>query len=169
SSTGYSACHCWVVLSVLLPVPFSSHLWALPILFRLYRNKTECEKRGGAYRKKTELAREMLAVFASWTYYRRIELAADVAYCNDTVTRELPAAIVLLGAMRSDAVLTSSPPLHEYSPKGGRPRKRGQVLPKPDKLSRDQTQPWQSSEADLYGRCQRVRYKECLAQWYEAC
>jgi hypothetical protein len=30
--------HCWVVLSVLVNVPFSKRIWALPVLFRLYRS-----------------------------------------------------------------------------------------------------------------------------------
>jgi hypothetical protein len=64
---------------VLLSVPFSRRPWALPSLFRLYRNKKECIKKRQRYRKKTELGREMLDVFRSWTGDRRIELAADAA------------------------------------------------------------------------------------------
>jgi hypothetical protein len=35
--------HCWVVLSVLIRVPFSRRTWALPVLFRLYRNLKDCQ------------------------------------------------------------------------------------------------------------------------------
>ena len=52
--------HCWVVLAVLVPVPFSRRAFALPLLLRLYRNKSECEKKHHPYRKKTELARELI-------------------------------------------------------------------------------------------------------------
>ena len=52
--------HCWVTLAVLVRVPFSTRMWALPVLFRLYRTKKECERRGVPHRKKTALAREML-------------------------------------------------------------------------------------------------------------
>lgn len=38
--------HCWVVLAIVLPMPFSRRVWALPVLFRLYRNKKECAKKG---------------------------------------------------------------------------------------------------------------------------
>jgi len=64
--------HCWVVLAVLVPVPFSSRAWALPVLFRLYRNKKECAKKGHPYRKKTELARELVDRFVNWVGDRRI-------------------------------------------------------------------------------------------------
>ncbi len=92
--------HCWVMLAVLVTVPFSRRPWALPILFRLYRNKKECAKKKHVYRKKTELAREMLDVLSGWVGSRRVELAADSAYCNDTVTRGLPDSVVFFGAMR---------------------------------------------------------------------
>jgi hypothetical protein len=160
--------HCWVVLTVLISVPFSRRPWALPVLFRLYRNKKECLKRRQRYRKKTQLAREMLDVFVRWVGDRRIELAADSAFCNDTVTRDLPSSIVLFGAMRPDAVLTALP---EPPAPGtvGRRRKRGKLLPKPQALARDDGHPWKSCEAMLYGRKRTVRYKELEAQWYRAC
>jgi hypothetical protein len=161
--------HCWVMLAVLVTVPFSRRPWALPILFRLYRNKKECAKKKHVYRKKTELAREMLDVFIGWVGSRRIELAADSAYCNDTVTRDLPGSVVLFGAMRPDAVLTAEPPKARPGKKAGRPRKRGEVLPKPLQLASDDRHDWQTCKAMLYGKKTKVRYKDCLAQWYRAC
>jgi hypothetical protein len=49
--------HCWVVLTVLVNVPFSTRVWALPVLFRLYRSKKECAEHTADYDKKTELDR----------------------------------------------------------------------------------------------------------------
>lgn len=162
--------HCWVVLAVLLPVPFSSSVWALPVLFRLYRNKKECATKGHLYRKKTELAREMVNLFVTWVGGRRVELAADSAYCNDTVMRGLSPSVILLGSMRPDAVLTTSPEAVRGK-QGGRPRKRGMVLPKPEVLARhnNSRSPWQTCEATLYGKQRSIHYKECVAQWYRAC
>ena len=160
--------HCWVMLAVLVPVPFSTRVWALPVLFRLYRNKKECAKKGHPYRKKTELARELLDVFVAWVGERRVELAADSAYCNDTVTRNLPRQVVLLGSMRPDAVLTALPQVARGE-KGGRPRKRGDVLPKPEVLGRDRRRPWKECTVTVYGAKKLIHYKECSAQWYRAC
>lgn len=161
--------HCWVALAVLVNVPFSKRPWALPILFRLYRNKKECEKKGHVYRKRTELAREMLDVVLTWTQRaRRIECAADSAYCNDTVLRDLHASLVFVGAMRPDAVLTSLPSERDAR-RTGRPRLRGTPLPKPEALAKDDRHRWQTCTAHLYGKNQRVRYKECFGQWYRAC
>ena len=160
--------HCWVTLAVLVRVPFSTRTWALPVLFRLYRTKKECERRGVPHRKKTELARELLDVLSSWVTDRRIELAADSAYCNDTITRDLPERVVLFGAMRPDAVLTEPPPVATPTRSGGRPRKRGPLLRKPEQIARDGRSPWQTTEATLYGRKTTVRFKTLCAQWYRA-
>lgn len=160
--------HCWVVLSVLVKVPFSRRTWALPVLFRLYRNLKECTKHGAAYAKKTESARQMLDVFVSWVGDRRVELAADSAYCNDTVTRGLAPSVVLFGAMRPDAVLTELPKSRTAGV-AGRPRKRGRVVPKPQKIASDGRRPWKRCTATLYGRETTVAYKTICAQWYRAC
>ncbi len=160
--------HSWVVLAVLVNVPFSRRVWALPVLFRLYRNKKECMQHEAAYDKKTELARELIDVFCGWTN-RRIELAADSAYCNDTITRGLPGRVVLFGAMRPDAVLTALPGSKGPGPRGGRPHKRGKLLPKPERIAQDGRRPWQTCQVFIYGRKTTVRYKTLCAQWYRAC
>lgn len=161
--------HCWVIAAILVRVPFSQRTWALPILFRLFRNKKDCEKRGHVHRKKTELAREMIDLLAEWLGERRIILTADVAYCNDTVTCDLAPQVWLCGAMRPDAVLTEAPPVREGSLSAGRPRKRGAVLPKPAELARDERAPWKKCVADVYGQKRTIEYKECVGQWYRAC
>ncbi len=159
--------HCWVVLAVVLPVPLCRATFALPILFRLYVNKKTCEKKGIPYRKKTELAAEVLAVFAGWTGTRRIELAVDSGYANETVARGLPASVVLFGAMRPDAVLTAAPPTRAKH-SNGRPRVRGALLPKPAALAEDGS-PWRTCKAHLYGKTKTVHYKTLVAQWYQVC
>jgi len=156
--------HCWVVLAVLVRVPFSKRAWALPLLFRLYRNVKECETHDAAHKKKTELARAMLDEFVRWANGRRIELAADSAYCNDTVSRGLPDNVVLFGAMRPDAVLTALPE-EASTGKGGRPRVRGKLMRKPERLADDGRTPWRTTSATLYGRETTVRYKSMDAQW----
>jgi len=57
-----------------------------------------------------------------------VEVAADSAYCNDTVTRGLPVSVVLFGAMRPDAVLTQLP-VAKAPGSEGRPCKRGRPVP----------------------------------------
>jgi hypothetical protein len=160
--------HVWVVLSVVVRFPFSRRPWALPILFRLYRSKKEhAHKRCGHYFKKTELARQMLDTVHGWMPRAKFRVAADIAYSNDTVLRELPANIVFIGAMRADAVLTAAP-TEEDRKQTGRRRIRGKVLPKPTGLAKSASQRWQKLSVFIYGRKQTIEYKTVDAQWYRA-
>lgn len=160
--------HCWVVLAVLVRVPFSERTWALPLLFRLYCNKKTCIAKKLLYRKKTQLAREMLDVVISWSKGRRIRLMGDSAYCNKTVIGGVPACVVLIGDMRPDAVLTKRPSPPKKGQRGRR-RKRGDPIAKPSAIARDQDLPWKRCKVTLYGHERVIEYKHGLAQWYRAC
>jgi hypothetical protein len=160
--------HVWVVLSVIVRFPFSRRPWAIPVLFRIYRNKKECERKGDPYRKKTELGRELVEILAHWAGDRRVHLATDSAYCNDTLMRRLTPTVTVFGAMRPDAVLTALPSVPRR-PKAGRRAVRGKLLPKPEALARSERHPWQRCKADLYGPQRTVRYKTIDAQWYHVC
>jgi hypothetical protein len=168
-----------VVLAVLIRVPFSDRSWALPILFRLYRNRKECKQNGGVYLKKTELARQVLAVFCSWTGDQRVTVAADSGYCNQTVLKGQPTRLVFFGAMRPDAVLTR--PLVSCancgrSPKkqclrhrrSGRPCKRGKRMPSPEQIACNSRYAWETCRLWMYGQKRVVTYKTVVAQWYTA-
>lgn len=161
--------HVWVVLAVLVRLPCCRRPWALPVLFRLYRTKRECARSGHRYRKKTELARELLDVLAGWVGGRRCEVAADSAYCNDTVTRKLARNLVVFGRMRPDAVLTAEPPAPGERRKAGRPRVRGDRLPTPRELARSSDTVWSEVEVTLYRVARTICHAELVAQWYRAC
>lgn len=166
--------HCWVMLTVLVPVPFSERRWALPVLLRLYRSKKTTAKESPSknpapYRKKTELGRAMLDLVIGWAAGRRIELCADSAYCCDTVAHALPESVVLVGAMRPDAVLTAPPPARLGTPRAGRPRQRGATLPKPQALADNPAAAWRPLKIVLYGESCTLLFKECVAHWYRPC
>ncbi|HEU4409040.1 MAG TPA: hypothetical protein VFS43_27520 [Polyangiaceae bacterium] len=63
--------------------------------------------------------------------------------------------LVAVGALRPDAALHAPPE------PGGRLRR----LPSPGELARDEAVAWQATEAELYGRAQRVAFKACVARW----
>jgi hypothetical protein len=159
--------HVWVVVSVVVRVPFSNRPWALPILFRLYRTKQDCNRRGhkdGKFYKKTELGRQMLDLLAQRLPSLRFRVSADDAYSNSTLLDGLSARVVFIGSMRSDAVLTALPTEAERK-KAGRQRLRGQRVPKPEQLVKAR-QPWTKLEVFIYGRCRTLRVKTLEAQWY---
>lgn len=167
----FSFGHCWVVLAVVIRLPFSPRTWALPILFRLYRTKKECSAMGAPYRKKTELAREMLDIVAGWTkaFRRPVWATADSAYSNETVLRDLDDEhVTFFGAMRPDAALTALPTA-DQQPRTGRRRLRGDRLPTPESLAADPKQPWLTCVADVYGGRRQIHFKTLWAQWYRSC
>jgi hypothetical protein len=150
--------HNWVVLSVVVRLPFTPRPWALPVLFRLYRTHDDCDTVGDVHRKKTELARELLTVVRGWVPDRALELALDQAYCNRTVLHDLPPRVVVFGSLRLDAALTAVP-----TDAG---RRKGARLASPADLAADPTVPWSHTRVVLYGRRRTIAYKTCVAQWY---
>jgi len=159
--------HVWVVLSIVVRVPFSQRPWALPVLFRLYRTKKNCNRHRGKYFKKTELAHEMLRIVAGWAPTARLRMSADCAYANETVLHDLPENMHFVGAMRPDAVLTALPTDADRK-KTGRRRVRGVVLPKPSQLARSTKHRWKKHTVFIYGASRTVECRTIDAQWYQA-
>lgn len=160
--------HVWVTLALLVRLPFTGRVVALPFLFRLYIGKKECARRGLNYRKKTQLAVTLLHTLAFWVGDRKVELVMDSGYCTDTVFRQLPQNFVVFGSMRQDAALTK--PLPRRKQRKGRPRKKGERLKSPEQLAAAEDVPWRKQKVSLNGRePQAIQYKSVLAQWYTAC
>jgi hypothetical protein len=157
--------HVWVVLSVLVPVPFCERVWALPILMRLYRSPADCQKRGDPHQKKTQLARQLVQQVSRWLPDKALEVVADSAYACREVLRHLPDGVVFVGAMRANASLHRPRARPGRSPVTGRRLTRDIPLPKPEQLARDNSLPWLSMTLTLYGRPTQVRYKELVARW----
>jgi hypothetical protein len=150
--------HDWVVLSVVVRLPFAATPWALPLLFRLYRTIKDCAATDADHRTKTALARELVDRVVAWVPDRRVEIAADQAYSCRTVVRDLPTRVVWFGALRPDAALTAAP----TTPR----RPKGAALPSPVDLAANARVPWSHTRVELYGRRRTIAYKTCVAQWY---
>jgi hypothetical protein len=92
------------------------------VLFRLYRTQAKCQKKGIAHQKKTQLGRELVERVLTWLPRGPLELAADEASSCSTVLDGLPQRLVLVGAMRPDAVLTRPRTQRCRSPKTPSPK-----------------------------------------------
>lgn len=57
---------------------------------------------------------------------------------------------------RADPHSTSST---KSGPRGGRPSKRGKLLPKPEAIAADDSRAWQTCDAFIYGCKQTIRYE----------
>lgn len=157
--------HSWVVLGVIVELPFRpGHYYFLPLLFRLYQNKKSAAKHRRVYRTRPELAVEMLRALCDPRKDRRFHAVADSAYGGQSVLNALPAGCDLTSRLPLDARLYQAPPARTPGRKG-RPRKRGERLPSPEKLLQGRCR---RLSLDIYGRTEAARAVDCQARVYAA-
>lgn len=88
---------------------------------------------------------------------RRVIVSVDGSYTNETVLKNLPARVTLIGRIRKDASLTHLP---QERTGRGRPRIYGAPAPTPDQLREDPQIPWQSVEIYATGRVHQCDFKQ---------
>lgn len=159
--------HCWVVLGVILKLPFCGDRWfCLPVLFRLYVPKKTADKKGLPYYTKPQLAVQMLDLLCRHHENRRFHAIGDSTYGGKSVLLKLPRNCGLTSRLTMDARLYDTPPAKRTkSRKGGRPRKRGTRLPTPEQML---TRRCRHLTLDIYGRKDTSRVAECVARVYAA-
>lgn len=176
--------HCWVVVSIVVG-DFTwapGKYWSLPILFRLYRNlqgKTKGQKSGkmasqpgveltatSLHRTKPELAVELITLLAAWLPDRNFLLTGDSAYGGASVAKHLPTNMHLISRAHANAALYGVAPLPLPNQKAGRPRKRGDRLPKIQDWANDSSQPWEPLQFHQFGLHAQLFVKTCQALYY---
>jgi len=80
----------------------------------------------------------------------KLVLSVDGSYTNETVLRQLPANVDLIGRIRKDAKLYQLP--EPSTGQRGRKRSYGQELPTPEQIRQDNTIPYQPVEAWAAGK-----------------
>jgi len=83
---------------------------------------------------------------------RRLLVAVDGAYTNNTVFRNIPERTAIIGRIRKDAKLYELPPPNGTAAGRGRRRVYGNQLPTPEQIRQDETIPWQQIEAYAAGK-----------------
>lgn len=160
--------HNWVAVGVVVEFPFAPGLyWCLPFAFRLYISKKrarsqrwECGKR--IHRTRPELAVEILKNVAEWCPGRIFHVIGDSAYGGGSVLKELPANFQLTSRIVLNANLHDDPkPVRGK----GRPRKKGERLPTPAEVAKNNTKKWKTLELKMYGKKQKLKIKEHAGRW----
>jgi hypothetical protein len=141
----------WVIVGIVVRLPFCSHPVCLPILFRLWAGKGTASP--------VELAGDMLTVLRKAFPHKRIHLVGDAAYhggpllvAGTTITTRLPANAAL------------SAPAPPRTGRRGRPAKKGQRLPRLAELAATAT--WRTLTAHRYGRLDTVVVAAIDCLWY---
>lgn len=143
----------WVIVGIVVRLPFCSHPVCLPILFRLWAGKGTASP--------VELAGDMLTVLRKALPHKLIHLVGDAAYhggpllvAGTTITTRLPA---------NAALHQPAPPRTGHR---GRPAKKGQRLPRLTELAATAT--WRTRTAHRYGREDTVQLAQIDCLWYGA-
>jgi hypothetical protein len=74
--------HKWVVLALLVPVPWATRRWALPILVALYRPKEENQNDGEQHKTPPQLLGQLVRVLMRWFPDRTFIVTADGNYAT---------------------------------------------------------------------------------------
>lgn len=130
--------HRWVVLAVVVELPFAQRPWALPVLVALYRNRETNDQEGRRHKTVIDLARQMTLMLARWFPARRFSLTADGGFASVELARLAQVTrgrVHLISKMKANARLFAPAPARRPG-QNGRPRRRGALLPAPAKSRR---------------------------------
>jgi len=154
--------HDWVVLSLLIVHPFwaPSKVFALPIAFRLYRNrqgvtkgkkgKSRKRKVDPNHRTRPQLAVELISLVAAWFPHNEILVTGDSAYGGKSVLSNLPANVHLISHVHAKGALYAPAP-PPVPGRRGAPRKKGKRLPSMADWAADAKKPWTELRFDQFG------------------
>jgi len=181
--------HDWVVLTLIIQNPFwaPTKVFALPIGFRLYRNRQGVtkgkkkakgkkkyvpkSKRDPNHRTRPELAVELIVLVSGWFPDRKFILTGDSAYGGGSVLQKLPENVDLISHVHPKGKLYEPAPKRDpnvkKSTKGPWPKK-GKQLPTKEAWAADDTQPWKKLEFDQYGLHTTLLVKTIQALYYKA-
>ncbi len=173
--------HDWVVVSLIVRLPFwaPTKVWAVPVAFRLYRNRQGLRKgkkgqkaqdpkaKPKGHRTRPELAVELIALIASWFPERRLLVTGDSAYGGRSVLGHLPSNVDLISHVHPKGALYAQAPVAAAKQKG-RHRKKGQRLPSMAAWAADASQPWQTLKFDQFGLHATLQVKTRQALYYKA-
>ena len=146
----------WVVVGIVLRLPFLERSLCLPVLFRLWRPKRKHIPKGKSDPErpgKPELAREMLDLLAAHLADRDIDIVGDAAYASEAWAG-LPGRVSITSRLRSNAALYGRRPPH--TGKRGRPRKWGQPLGSLVQIAADPATRWTEARVRRYGKSETL-------------
>jgi hypothetical protein len=137
SYTAWRYGHKWVVLAILVRLPFAQRPWALPILVDLYRSAQDNHQRRRPHRTPAQLLCRLVRLLLGRFPGRSFVLVADAGYGTHEVARFVyrhRRRLALVSKLHPDANLFEPAP--PYTGKG-RPRVKGARLPKPSQAVAD--------------------------------
>lgn len=171
SYTAFRWGHKWLVVAVLVTLPFTRRRWALPVLVALYRSQESNRRRRRRHKTPPHLLRQLLRVLLRWFPQRHFVCAADGNFATHDLARlasRYPQRLTYLSHFYADANLYEPPPQILGKKPSGRPRKKGRKRPTPAEVVK-QAKHHQRLNVVWYGGGRRnVEVVQQTAHWYQA-
>lgn len=165
--TAFRYGHKWVVLALLVRVPFATRSWALPVLVDLYRTPDVNKTEGRCHRTPAQLMMRLIRVLLRRFPTRSFIFVGDSGFGSHEFARfchHHRPRLTLVSKFPSDARLFEPPPPYRGC---GRPRVKGSAMPKPCELAATKrrtrrTVPWYG------GGTRSVKTVTSTGHWYKA-
>lgn len=156
----------WIVMAVVIRLPWTNRHWALPFLSVLAPSKQVNAKLGLRHKTVPELARQMITLVRRWLHNVPITLMGDTTYSVlELGLRCTKLNMNLIAPLRLDARLYSNPDLSKGN--GGRPRVKGNRLPSLNSILTNSETAWQLMTVSWYSnRQQKLEVVSGTALWY---
>ena len=157
----------WVVMMLVVQVPWTRRMWALPFFSVLATTPKVSEQLGKPHKTIAQIAAQMVITIRRWLPDMPIKLVGDSAY--SVVELGLCCAehnVTLIAPLRLDARLYDPPPTRQPHTIGP-PRKKGEALPKLNTVLNDPHSEWQQLKVSWYdGTAQTLEVVSGTGVWY---
>lgn len=159
--------HKWVVLALRVHVPVASRTWALPVLIALYRSPEESENCKLKHKTPAELMQGLLATWMTWFPERKCTFAGDGGFATHKLSKFAAThkQLTLVSKFVPNAVLHEPPPKRQKG-QNGRPRIKGDRLPKPQDVVASTTKRRQLNVKWYGGRMRKIETVTGTGHWY---
>lgn len=159
----------WIVMAVVVTLPWTTQRWALPFLCVLTTTPEVSEQLGKRHKTIAMWAHQMISLIHRWLPDRDIKLMGDTAYSVVELGLHAQAMrVTLVTTGHLDAVLHEPPP-ERTAHTIGRPRVVGARLPSLEEVLHHAETNWRSLTLDWYGQGKR-QLEICTgtALWYRS-
>jgi len=160
----------WICLAILVPVPWSPRLWALPFMtIPAPGPKTSTQLKRRRHRTIVDWAMIMIDKVRTWQPDREIVLTGDGSYAAVILVQRcqrLKRPVTLVSRLRLDACLHDLPAPRPKGKRGPKPKKGARLPSLESRLADPKTQ-WQKLKVRWYGGEEKeieVASDACL--WY---
>jgi DDE superfamily endonuclease len=159
----------WIVMAVVVTLPWTKHRCALPFLCVLATTPEVSATLGKRHKPVGMWARQMVKLVRRWFPTLSITLLGDTAYSILELGLQCQEQqVTLITPFHLDAVLHEPPPTRDAHTIG-RPRVVGQRLPSLEEVLSDPNTTWQRLTLDWYGQGERpLEICTGTALWYRA-